>query len=47
MSNAICVVHAIGSYFMKLFTQNRQRTTLVCLIGILMGIILCRCSVIF
>ena len=47
MSNTAHVMCAIVSYFMKWFTPNRQKTTLICLIGILIGIILCRCSVIF
>jgi hypothetical protein len=47
MNNVTCVMHAFADLFMEWFTPGRQKTTLICLIGILIGIIACRCAVIF
>lgn len=47
MNNVTYVMHAFADLFMKWLTPNRQKITLICLIGILIGIIACRCAVIF
>lgn len=47
MNNVAVVMHAFADLFMKWFIPSRQKTTLICLIGILIGIIACRCAVIF